>query len=222
MAAALLTAAGSCAQAQNLVTNPSFESGAFVNRGDGFQILQVNSTAITGWTVINDSLAWGTTPNSASAVSQIDPFNGAFFLDLQGDGIFSSPYGGVTQAISTVVGQQYAFTFYLGTQEDASSPATHGPITVSAAAGGTSQSFTYNPGGTGTRWGQFGFNFTASNVSTDISIVGTDTAGGAYIGLDLVSVTAVPEPSTVALGAAAAGFLLLARWRRECRRTRIG
>ncbi len=76
--------------AANLVTNPSFELGTFTNRGDGFQILPLGSTAIGGWTVVNDSLAWGTIPNSAASVNPITPFDGTFFLDLQGDGIFSA------------------------------------------------------------------------------------------------------------------------------------
>ena len=78
------------AHAANLVTNPSFELGTFVNRGDGFQILPLGSTAITGWTVVNDSLAWGTLPNSAAGVNPVTPFDGTFFLDLQGDGVFSA------------------------------------------------------------------------------------------------------------------------------------
>lgn len=69
-------ALGSHSHATNLVLNPSFELGSFTNRGDGFQILPLNSTAIGGWTVINDSLAWGTVPNSAASVNPITPFDG--------------------------------------------------------------------------------------------------------------------------------------------------
>ena len=196
---ACITALGPVAHAQNLLTNPSFELGTFMNRGDGFQILPNGSTVMTGWTVTNDSLAWGTIPNSAAGVNPVNPFDGSFFLDLQGDGSFGAPYGGVTQTISTLVGQQYHLAFYLGTQEDAGSPATHGPVSVSATAGSTTLPFTFNPGGTGTQWGEFGFDFTASSTSTPITIIGTSTAGGSYIGLDLVSVGVVPEPSTTAL-----------------------
>lgn len=200
------------AHATNLVTNPSFELGTFVNRGDGFQILPLGSTAMTGWTVVNDSLAWGTLPNSAAGVNPVTPLDGAFFLDLQGDGLFSAPYGGVTQTLTTVSGQQYHLAFNLGTEESPGSPATHGPVSVLATAGSTSLPFTFNPGGTGTQWGEFGFDFTASSSSTPISIVGTATAGGAYIGLDLVSVTLVPEPASVVLataGLTGLGFITL-------------
>ena len=207
------------AHAANLVTNPSFELGTFVNRGDGFQILPIGSTAITGWTVVNDSLAWGTLPNSAAGVNPVTPFDGTFFLDLQGDGLFSAPYGGVMQNLTTVSGQQYHLAFNLGTEQSPASPATHGPISVVATAGSTSLPFTFDPGGTGTQWGEFGFDFTASSSSTPISIVGTATAGGAYIGLDLVSVTPVPEPSTVALSACGALALLIGARRKLLNRS---
>ena len=45
----------------NLLVNPGFDAGTFTNRGDGFQILPAGSTVMTGWTVVSDSLAWGTT-----------------------------------------------------------------------------------------------------------------------------------------------------------------
>src|SRR4029434_1630449 len=111
--AVALTMIGAVAHAQNLLVNPGFELGTFTNRGDGFQILPIGSTAMTGWTVVNSELAWGTTPNSATIV----PFQGSFFLDLQGDGIFGEPYGGVSQTIATAVGQQYRMSFNLGTQQ---------------------------------------------------------------------------------------------------------
>ena len=209
-------AAGS-APAQNIVVNPSFELGNFQNRGDGFDILPLGSQAMTGWTVVSDALAWGTTPNSAASVSEIVPFAGAFFLDLQGDGLFGAPYGGVAQTLSTVAGQVYHLSFYLGTQEDPSSPFTHGPISLTAAAGVVSSSFTFAPGGTGTQWGEFGFDFTATDVTTDLTLIGTATSGGAYIGLDLVSVTpAIPEPSSIVLaGTGLVAFASLRRLRRS-------
>jgi hypothetical protein len=47
-----------------------------------------------------------------------------------------------------------------------------------------------------TQWGLFSLDFTATNASTPISIIGTFTNDGAYIGLDDVSVVSiVPEPS---------------------------
>ena len=205
---------GSClilspaASALNLLVNPSFEQGAFIDRGDGYQILPNGSTAITGWTVINDSLAWGTYPNAAVNTSPILPFDGNFFLDLQGDGLFNAPYGGVSQSLLTVIGQQYHLSFYLGTQQDAASPFTHGPVSVTASAGAMSSPFTFNPlANSGTQWGEFGFDFTANSASTLISIIGMNPGTGAYIGLDLVSVTAA-SPIGVPEGGASSAALL--------------
>lgn len=179
---------------QNLLANPGFETGTFTDRGDGFQILAPGSTVISGWTVINDSLAWGKYPNSAPNVHPVVPLEGSFFLDLQGDGIFNSPYGGVTQGIATVVGRKYALTFNLGTQEDAGSPATHGPVSLTATAGSTSAVFTFTASGVGTQWKEFRLNFEATSTNTQISLTGQSTTGGAYIGLDKISVVEVIAP----------------------------
>lgn len=181
--------------AQNLLINPGFELGGFVDRGDGFQILSNGSTAMTGWTVINDSLAWGKYPNSAVNVHPVIPREGEFFLDLQGDGLNGAPFGGVSQSIATVAGRKYVLRFSLGTQQDAGSPFTHGPVSVTASAGATSSVFTYSPTGTGSQWGEFKLVFVAQGASTLISIIGQSTAGGAYIGLDHTSVVEVKEPT---------------------------
>jgi hypothetical protein len=183
------------ADAQNLLTNPSFELGDFVDRGDGFQILPIGSTAMTGWTVINDSLAWGKFPNSAVNVHPAVPRDGTFFLDLQGDGLQNAPFGGVSQSIATVEGKKYVLRFSLGTQQDEGSPFTHGPISVSASAGATSSTFSYDPSGAGSQWQEFKLVFTAQGPSTAISIIGQSTAGGAYIGLDYTSVIEVKDPT---------------------------
>ena len=47
----------------NLLTNGSFELGAFVNQGNETMVLNVGSTTITGWAVVTDQLAWIDTGN---------------------------------------------------------------------------------------------------------------------------------------------------------------
>jgi hypothetical protein len=192
---AFLMAMGPVARGQNLLTNPSFESGAHVNQGGGFMILTSPATTITGWTVSADQIAWGATPNSDVVI----PRDGTFFLDLQGPAL-DGPFGAVSQTISTVPGRKYHLSFHLGTQQSIAND--RGPISVLASAGATSLPFTFNPGGTNTgpQWERFGFEFTAPAASTAITIAGTASAGRAYIGLDLVSVTAVTEPSAAANG----------------------
>ena len=197
LAAALLSLATVPAHAQ--IVNGSFETGTFVNNGNGAQSLPVGSTAITGWTTTNAELAWITTLNSYGLAT---PY-GSFFLDLTGYHD-SSPYGGVTQSIATTNGTSYHLSFALGTNQNNSNYA--GPVGATASAGGTSQSFTFTPaaGSVGNQWGTFGFDFTATGASTPITLTGVLSTGGQYIGLDNISVTPnapVPEASTtVSLG----------------------
>ena len=49
----------------NLILNPSFEQGAYVDTGgiDQTMSLGVGSTTMTNWTVVVDDLAWNQNPN---------------------------------------------------------------------------------------------------------------------------------------------------------------
>jgi hypothetical protein len=173
-----------------IIQNGSFEQG----NATGDPSLAVGSTAIPGWTVTTAEIAFGT-----NGVYGLATPYGSQFLDLTGyhDSV---PYGGVTQNIATTIGASYSLAFSLGA--DQSSSIYSGPVSAMASAGGTSQAFTFAPAAnsTGNVWQAFGLNFTATSSSTPITIIGTQTAGGQFIGLDNVSVTqnpaAVPEAST--------------------------
>ncbi len=182
----------SAAFGQNLLTNPSFELGSFVDRGDGAEILGAGSTTMTGWTVVTDEIAWVMNGNAFGLVAD----NGTHFLDLTGDND-SVPHGGVTQAISTTPGQIYRMTLSLGIYND--DPRTVGPVSVVATAGSASMPFTFDSAGSGNQWGTFSFDFTADSASTPITIQGISTAGGIYIGVDNAGVAVVPEPSSALL-----------------------
>ena len=93
-------------------------------------------------------------------------------------------------------------------------------MSVSVAAGSSTAAFTFTPpvGSTGNQWGSFTYNFTATSSFTPISITGTASTGGQYLGLDNIGViTAVPEPSSVAT---AMGLVGLIGWRERRRRRR--
>ena len=207
---ALATLLAVPAQAQ--VVNGSFEQGTFTNG----QSLAVGSTAISNWTVTNAEVQ--IIGNESYGLAS--PY-GNYFLDLTSlhD---SLPYGGVTQNIATTIGTSYSLAFSLGTNQD--NPGFSGPVSATASAGGTSQSFTFTPavGSAGNQWGMFGLNFVATSGSTPISIVGTGAAGPNFLGLDNVSLTpspaAVPEASTpVSLGlllALGMGTVVFARKKR--------
>jgi hypothetical protein len=199
----LISLAAGTAQAANLLQNGSFENtaGTFVNNGFGWMSLNPGSTVIPGWTTTTAELAWGQNGNSDGGTT---PF-GDFFFDLAGFHNFF-PYGGVTQTINTTVNQKYTLSLSLGILN----PTYPGPISVTATAGSSNQTFTFNPSSSGNQWGGFSLDFTATSTSTPISIVGISTANTYYLGLDNVSVEAkttqtVPEPSTI-LGLGLLGF----------------
>jgi len=184
-------------QAANLVTNGSFEIGNFVSDGNGAISLAVDAADITGWKVTNAELAWVTNNNSYGLLAS----DSSYFLDLTGYHD-SSPYGGVTQTINTMVGQTYTLAFNLDVNQ--SDGRYNGPVGILAAAGSTSQTFTFDPPGTGNQFGLFGFNFVAAAPTTTITLTGTQ--GKQYIGLDNVSVVAAAMPEASA--AASLGLLL--------------
>lgn len=208
------------ASAQNLITNGGFEdtSNSFVDNGQGVMSLSPGSTTIPGWTITDASILW---------VKNTNPFGprtpyGSFFLDLTGFQD-NTQFGGVTQRITTAGGEQYALTFGLGVDQDVA--AYRGPVSAHAQAGSTASTFTFTPvfGSTGNQWGSFTLYFTAQSSFTDITIIGSQSTGGQYLGLDNVTVSAVPEPESsiaaVLLSVFAAGHEFR---RRGCLRAACG
>lgn len=179
---------GASAVHANLLTNGSFESGAFVNEGNDTMSLAPGSMTITGWTVITDTTAWigPTNPFGLSAS------NGSFFLDLTNYQA-GAPFAGVTQVISTTPGATYALSFDLG-----GSTFWGRPDAITASAAGRSVTFTTPSTGTNNDWYPESMQFVATSTSTTIQLQGS--AGINYIGLDNASVDLVsapiPEPDT--------------------------
>jgi hypothetical protein len=194
----------------NLLTNGSFENGAFVNQGNQTMVLPVGSSIITGWTVVGDQLAWINAGNPWGLSAQ----DGDFFLDFTAYPT-GAPFGGIAQTIATIPGEEYELSFYLGSYTQRwGGP----PVSIQASAAGTSQTFSVTTTSTASTWTPFSMSFTASAANTQISLVGT--AGFQYIGLDNVSLiglgaTDVPEPGSLTLIGAGLGALLLTV-RRRC------
>ena len=183
----------------NLLVNGSFELGAWSNTSLGYMDVPTGSTEITGWTTLDNRVAWARTPTGDGVLAS----DGTFSLDLTGFGNLS-PNAGVTQTITTVPGAAYTLSF----QVDAI-PVYGLPVVVQAQAGATSQVFSKSGAG----WQTFSLGFTATGPSTAITLHGVRQAATGYVGLDAVSVTAqVPEPGAWAL---MAGGLALLGWRRR-------
>lgn len=188
-----LTAALFClpAASANLLTNGSFESGAFVNEGNDTMSLAAGSAAITGRTVVTDTTAW---------VGPLNPFglsasDGSYFLDLanyQPGG----PFAGMQQTIATVQGATYSLSFNLG-----GSTFWGRPDSITASAAGTSENFATPRTGTDNDWYHETMQFVAMSASTLVTFQGV--TGNNYVGLDNASVELislpVPEPETWAL-----------------------
>lgn len=183
----LLTLGISQSAQANLIVNGSFESGNFVPNGDNAMSLSSGSTAMTGWTVIGDSIAWIDTPNSFSLTAS----SGNFFLDLT-DYPVSPPYGGVRQTITTIPFAVYSISFDVG--------ALSGTTQVKVSAGNLSDTGSSSSVSTET-WTTFTSFFTAQSASTTIDLSGIQAARD-FIGLDNVIVeldhlpNTVPEPSS--------------------------
>ena len=190
------------------ITNPSFEMGTFVNDGTGTMILPVNSTQITGWTVVSDQLAWIISPNSWGLTAN----DGNRFLDLTAYPT-GAPFGGIQQALTTIAGELYQLSYYLGTYTQRwGGP----PVSIIASAGNATEQCTVEATSTESTWTQCSMTFTALAASTDLTLTGSE--GIQYVGLDNVSVeaigtTAVPEPASIAL--LGTGLVTLAARRRR-------
>ena len=166
-------------------TNGSFESAA-VNPGGGFTTLGAGNTSITGWQVMTASIDYiGTFWERA---------DGNRSIDLNGN----QGAAGIRQTFDTVLGTTYRVDFALAGNPDGD-PTTK---TLNVSAGAALQGYSFSTIGA-TRpdmnWDYRSFLFTATGTSSTLTF--QSTTPGAYYGpaIDDVSITAVPEPMTLAL-----------------------
>lgn len=198
LTSAVFSLASLSASAQ-IIQNGSFELG--VNPGS-FTNLFAGSTAITGWTVVGNSIDYvGSVWNSS---------NGVRSLDL--DGSSGPPYtnGGVTQSFSTTIGTSYVVSFDMAGNPN-NAPVVK-PMEVSAA--GQSAVFTFDITGTSLSnmgWVAHTWTFVATAATTTLTFQSLTTPPNVGWGpaLDNVSVTVVPEPESSVLLALGGLIILL-------------
>jgi len=184
--------------------NGSFENGSFVdNTGDDTDRLSTGSTAMTGWTVVNNEVAW-IGPSNPFGLTADD---GSYFLDLTSYHS-SPPWGGVEQTVTTVSGDNYALSFAIG-----NSPQFNGiddPAIVASATGNTALTYVNGNTGVNNNWESFTYDFTAGSASTTLELLGGPNQGSLnYIGLDGVTLTNLGPSSSVPDAASSVGLLSL-------------
>jgi len=181
----------------NSVSNPSFETFSGTFGADGGRQLLPGATTLTGWNIVGGEIAILKDPN----VYQLTPSDGNYFLDLTGYSNGGFPKG-VSQTLTGLTeGQAYAFSMDLGIRNGpcvGGGNNCNGPIQATAQIGSHSEMFTHNSADLGNIWGTYGFTFTADSPTMTLSILGNSVPPGReYLGLDNVSVSAVPMPAAV-------------------------
>lgn len=204
LALALGVAAGSAAASTNLVVNGSFED---ISANLGVQQLANNTwqvfSSIPGWTTFSG--AGIEVRRNVSGVAQ----HGVQFVELDSHKVNNNNTTNSTmqQVLSTVSGQSYTLSFWYSPRPStANRPVDTNNLavlwngaTLLPTLGGTNNTGSHN-------WQQYSYTVTGTGTDTlRFSAFGTqDTYGGS---LDNVSVTAVPEPGSLAMMIAGLGML---------------
>lgn len=172
-------------KADNLVSNPGFETGDF-----------------GGW-----NLSGADVPDDSGffyGVDGLDPHSGAFAA-------YFGPVGGIltlTQTHVTTPGATYTVSFWLDQSVDTPAPYVN---SFAISFGGTTL-FTATDA-PGSSYSQYSFSSTAASSSTDLAFAFRNDTG--FFSLDDVSVTsasaAIPEPASALLVLPILVVLLLAR-----------
>lgn len=191
---------GSSASAQ-LILNGSFESpGLIGNAGPGRQQYSAPTLGLTGWTVsgMGDVFLHKAPDIGLDAGSQFNfAQDGNFYLDLSGS-YQNSAHAIVFQDFATVPFTSYELAFYIGASHQQPPSAT---INVQLTGSATLLDTTLTPlaPSANINWSHQTFSFVADSTTTRLSFVDISTFDDNTSFVDNVSVTVVPEPSSVVL-----------------------
>jgi choice-of-anchor C domain-containing protein len=217
----------STTQAQaNLIVNGSFESGVNAPAavpgfrtlsGPGDPLAFGGTSDLTGWTVTDMNVDW-------IHSNYWQPSQGTYSLDLSG----WAP-GGVSQTVSTNVGETYTLTFDLSVNPDDRHSDTARRLDVWAVNDATNlrdleENRLIGRGNrtfTDMQWQQVSFTFTATGTSTSIRLFSSpdniDAGGPAIDNVTLLgngSPNVVPAPAGLVLAGVGGLGLLIARRRK--------
>jgi hypothetical protein len=200
--------------AGNLVMDGSFESTVLPSGTWGYYDA---SNPLAGWTA------------STGAGDSIEvrhdvvghALDGRNFVEL--DSQFHN--SGMSQVLNTVAGQTYSLSFYYSNRADSTGYCDPNQFGGGCVIPVSSNGLGYNLGAgmvslaalpvnttSENQWVHYTTTFTATGTTT-LSFAALGTSDSFGTSLDMISVTAVPEPSTLALMAAGLGGLWLRRRR---------
>lgn len=222
----------------NLIVNGSFEAPVLPSTAS----FALHLSSIPGWTVVNTGGGQGVMfmgTNYQEGLYDATPitfqaYDGTQHVDLTGNGNIG--YQGVEQDVATIIGMTYRLTWAWGNMGIGNSaaycadPACNTSVNYYASGArlgvviwGTSATYWTNDvdGGRNVAWQTGEIVFTATSALTKIGFYNENTTGSYYdhyVGLDAVSLEAIPEPASIALvgcGLLAAGLLQRRRVRKN-------
>ena len=195
LCAAALVAVVAVPASASILVNGSFEDGAPQPASGSFNVLGAGSTAVTGWVVGGDSVDW--------INGYWEAKDGTHSVDLSGN----AP-GWIQQTFATTAGTRYEVEFWMSGNPDGGSFLK--PTVTSAIDGGVlaATQFYAIQGATHEQMNWLRYSFAFTGTGNDVTLrFSSDTAGPYGPALDLVSVTAVPEPATWAMMLGGFGLL---------------
>jgi hypothetical protein len=178
----------------NIVNDPGFESAP---APAGFYNIYGSGATFGGWTVAgtdsgNSGLTVHTTYGETGVLFNAN--SGTTSYDLTAAG--NTGFNAVFQNLTTLAGKKYNVSFWLGNASGNNNYLLPSSVALQID-GGLGELFT-NGNVTANRinWQRFTTNFTATGTSTDFRFVNATPGTDNFAGLDDISVSAVPEPST--------------------------
>ena len=205
IAAAVLMSASSAHA--NLIRNGGFEEGAF---GDGsVRVISPGDKDLPGWSVNDNSLAWytkGYEPNPLKPIG-VGPHSGNLAINMCDGSVANLCDGSVrpaslSQTFTILPFIEQQVSFWVGNYSGNGGPVSIG-VTITDGTSNTillSEIATAPATDLDSAWQEFTYSYISRIPDgTSNTIVFSEIGGGAYAGLDDITIVAAPEPSTWAL-----------------------